>query len=33
MITDVFASIGAAARKLFTNFRSALIALLSYVAL
>ena len=33
MIKDVFASIGAAARKLFTNFGAVLIALLFYVAL
>lgn len=33
MIKDVFASIGAAARKLFTNFGAVLIALLFYVTL
>lgn len=33
MIKDVFASIGAAARKLFTNFGAVLIALLFYAAL
>lgn len=33
MIKDVFASIGAAARKLFTNFGAVLIALLLYAAL